>query len=123
MVVMTALLLPSTGALAGDSERLRGTQFIGLVKEKTLSGKTAAGVKFHIFFLRGGKVTFRDQKGRRDNGTWRVTKRDAVCVRWRKMYGGKERCAVAYFKDGKIYYRGGGQTSTVDLLAYIADGF
>ena len=64
-----------------------------------------------------------DEQGRKDYGTWKVTKSDAVCVRWQKMFKGQERCAYAYFKDGKLYYRGAAGIGAVDLLAYIAEDF
>ena len=123
LAFLVALVATSTLAWSGESNRLRGTQFIGLVKEKTLSGETTAGVKFHIFFLRGGAVTYEDERGRKDNGKWRVTKRDAVCVRWKRMFKGAERCAYAYFRNGKLTYRGAIGMGTVNLLAYIAEGF
>ncbi|MCW9033765.1 MAG: hypothetical protein OQJ97_06050 [Rhodospirillales bacterium] len=102
---------------------MRGTQFIGLVKGKTLSGKNTAGVKFHLYFLRGGIVTYMDKKGSKDTGKWYVKDDKYICVRWQKMYANKQRCASAYYKDRKIIYHGMHGSGEVDLLAYIADGF
>jgi hypothetical protein len=79
-VVVTAL---GTASAAGaGSETLSGDRFITVMKNNTLSGETASGARFDMYFLPGGLVTYRDSAGDDQRGRWRIDQDGDVCISW-----------------------------------------
>ena len=87
---MTAALLAALGAatavaptaLKAAPEALRGDRFITVMADNTLSGETESGARFHMYFLPGGQVTYRDSAGEDDRGRWRLDDSGDVCITW-----------------------------------------
>jgi hypothetical protein len=69
-------------ALPVRAEILQGDRFVTGVKDNTVSGRTAAGTAYNLYFLPGGTVTYRDAAGHRVGGGWRLDRVGDVCVSW-----------------------------------------
>ena len=69
-------------ALPARAEILQGDRFITAMKDKTVSGRTAAGMAYSLYFLPGGAVTFSDAAGHHARGRWRLDRVGDVCVSW-----------------------------------------
>jgi hypothetical protein len=69
-------------ALPARADVLQGDRFITAMKDNTVSGKTAAGASYNLYFLPGGAVTYRDASGRHVGGRWRLDRVGDVCVSW-----------------------------------------
>ena len=75
-VALTAAALPARAQI------LQGDRFITAMKDNTVSGKTASGTAYNLYFLPGGMVTYSDADGHRDSGSWRLDRVGDVCVSW-----------------------------------------
>ena len=73
-------MLGAATAAAGP-EALRGDRFITVMQNNTLSGATAGGARYDMYFLPGGLVTYRDSTGADDRGRWRIDRDGDVCIR------------------------------------------
>ena len=69
-------------ALPARAEILQGDRFITAMKDNTMSGRTAAGTAYNLYFLPGGAVTYSDAAGRHAGGRWRLDRVGDVCVSW-----------------------------------------
>lgn len=69
-------------ALPAHADILQGDRFITAMKDNTLSGRTAAGTSYNLYFLPGGAVTYSDAVGHRVGGRWRLDRVGDVCVSW-----------------------------------------
>jgi hypothetical protein len=76
-VVISAATLPAR------AEILQGDRFITAMKDNTVSGRTAAGAAYNLYFLPGGTVTYSDAVGHRNSGSWRLDRVGDVCISWR----------------------------------------
>jgi hypothetical protein len=88
-----AVLLAVIGVattVAAEPEALRGDRFITVMQNNTLSGETAAGARYDMYFLPGGLVTYRDSTGEDDRGRWRIDGDGDVCIAW--TGSDQERC-------------------------------
>jgi hypothetical protein len=74
--------LGAATAVAAGPETLRGDRFITVMANNTLSGETADGVRYDMYFLPGGLVTYRDATGEDDRGRWRIDGDGDVCISW-----------------------------------------
>jgi hypothetical protein len=79
MVAAMILLVPPARA-----EPLRDGDFIEVMKDNTLSGKTQTGINYNVYFLPGGEVTYEDQTGKVEHGAWSIDPDGDVCVKWTK---------------------------------------
>ena len=61
---------------------MRGDQFITMMQSNTLSGTTAAGDAFNIYFLPGRHRDYQDATGTRDGGSRHIDEEGDVCVAW-----------------------------------------
>lgn len=84
-----ALLMQPLTASARDSQ---GDRFITATEGNTVSGTTPAGLAYHLYFLAGGQVTYLDETGVTDSGTWNLDPGGNVCLRWQKPIDGMEGC-------------------------------
>ena len=69
-------------ALPAHADILQGDRFITAMKDNTVSGRTAAGTSYNLYFLPGGAVTYSDAVGHRVGGRWRLDRAGDVCVSW-----------------------------------------
>ncbi len=88
MLGLAALVIPSVAS----AERLRGDNFITVMGNNTLTAKNEEGVRYHIFFLPGGQVTYQDRTGKEDHGTWTIDRSGDVCITWSSLMAGKQNC-------------------------------
>ena len=79
VLVAAAMAAPASAA----PQVLRGDEFITMMQRNTLSGTTAAGTDFDIYFLPGGTATYREATGTHDSGSWHLDSDGDVCVAWR----------------------------------------
>ncbi len=117
-----AVLLTLQTGLA-QSAQLKGPMFVTLARGNTFIGQLPDGVKFHAYFLSGGVATFVDENGDRDTGQWRMRADDALCVTWRRMNPGEERCATLQIEGRKIRLEGNTLVGEVTFTGTIIDGF
>ncbi len=117
LAVLLAMQLRSTYSDA--DERLRGTMFMSLVNGNTISGTMKDGTGFKAYFLSGGIATFVNEKGFRDTGDWRIDEDDRVCVTWKKMNDGAERCATVWLAGDKLRLEGNVRVGEVELMGSI----
>jgi hypothetical protein len=71
----------------------RAEPLVEILKDNTVSGHTASGVPYNLYFLEGGQVTYADGDGHRDSGIWHVGERDEVCLRWQSAGTPGEGCS------------------------------
>jgi hypothetical protein len=66
---------------------------VEILKDNTVSGHTASGVPYNLYFLEGGRVTYADAAGQRDSGVWRIGEKGEVCLRWQGVGTPGEGCS------------------------------
>jgi hypothetical protein len=81
----------SAAPLPASAEILQGLRFVTAMKDNTLSGKTAAGTAYNVYFLPGGMATS-DAAGTRDNGRWQLDRDGDVCVSWHGTVATSQGC-------------------------------
>jgi hypothetical protein len=92
----------ATGALAAIAlapalahaapEQLKGSRFIEVIQDNTLSGTTSDGAAYNLYFLPGGEVTYDDSSGARDRGRWSMDSEGDVCISFEKVADGRAQC-------------------------------
>jgi hypothetical protein len=73
-------------------EQLKGSRFIEMMQDNTLSGTTADGTAYNLYFLPGGEVTYDDASGARDRGRWSMDPDGDVCISFDKVDDGRAQC-------------------------------
>lgn len=108
LLVAASLPMQPMAASARDSQ---GDRFVTATEGNTVSGTTAAGLSYHLYFLAGGQVTYLDETGAMDSGAWNLDPGGNVCLRWQKPIDGMEGCfqpsisgdrVVLQNKDGSL---------------------
>lgn len=107
LIALLVMFLPiaPNGAFA-DSQQVKGSEFVTIMNGNTLLATNKAGVKFKAFFVSGGIATYEDETGARDQGSWRIRDDQEVCVTWKKIEDGKERCARVFSGGGELTWKG-----------------
>ena len=100
---------------AAEPQAVRGDQFIAMMNGNTLSGTTAAGTAFNLYFLPGGSATYQDATGARDSGSWHLDESGDVCVAWQNPAEQQEGCFRVTVDGGKVTWEGkeGGGRATL----------
>jgi len=107
VVILIALAVAATGAPADAAPMaVRGDQFITMMNGNTLSGTTAAGKAFNIYFLAGGIATYQEAGGTRDGGSWHLDKDGDVCVAWQNPAERQEGCFRVTVDGAKVAWEG-----------------
>jgi len=119
--VLAALALAPGWAQAAP-EQLRGSRFIEVMGDNTLSGTTADGAAYNLYFLPGGEVTYDDSAGARDRGRWSMDQDGDVCVSFEAVDDGRAQCYRVEVDGRTVSWRGkaGGQA---ELRGGIAESF
>jgi hypothetical protein len=81
-ILVLAFGIALSAALPARAEILQGDRFITAMKDNTVSGRTAAGAAYNLYFLPGGTATYSDAVGHRNGGSWRLDRVGDVCVSW-----------------------------------------
>jgi hypothetical protein len=92
LVLPGAACLVVASAAAAAPEQLKGMRFIDVMQDNTLSGTTASGAEFNMYFVAGGGVTYEDSSGVRDRGRWQMDPDGDVCITWRERQPDQEHC-------------------------------
>jgi len=81
-ILVLAFGVALAAALPSRADTLQGDRFITAMKDNTVSGRTAAGTAYNLYFLPGGIVTYSDAAGRHVSGSWQLDRSGDVCVGW-----------------------------------------
>jgi hypothetical protein len=111
-------VLGAATAAAGP-EALRGDRFITVMQNNTLSGATAGGARYDMYFLPGGLVTYRDSTGADDRGRWRIDGDGDVCIAWTSS---EETCFRVTLDGAAVSWEGKSGSGRGRLRGGIADG-
>ena len=104
------------------AEQLTGSRFIEVVQDNTLSGTTADGAAYNLYFLPGGEVTYDDATGASDRGRWFMDPEGDVCVSFEKVEDGAAQCYRVEIDGREVTWHGkaGGETG---LRGGVAESF
>jgi hypothetical protein len=105
-VSLVAIIALMAAEAHGDPRPVKGDQFITMMESNTLSGHTAAGTAFNIYFLPGGVATYTDDTGARDSGNWHLDKDGDVCVAWRDPAERQQGCFRVTVDGDKVGWEG-----------------
>ena len=85
---------------------LRGDEFITVMQDNTLSGRTTSGSPFDIYFLPGGAATYREATGTHDSGSWHLDSDGDVCVAWRNPRDVQQGCFRVTVDGHRVTWEG-----------------
>jgi len=85
---------------------LHGDEFITMMQDNTLSGRTTSGSPFDIYFLPGGAATYREATGTHDSGSWHLDSDGDVCVAWRNPRDVQQGCFRVTVDGHKVTWKG-----------------
>lgn len=113
--LVLVLAAAAAAPAAAEPQAVRGNQFITMMDGNTLSGTSAAGTAFNLYFLPGGIATFQDAAGTRDSGTWRLDEAGDVYVAWQNAADRQDGCFRVTVDGGKVTWEGkeGGGRATL----------
>ena len=114
--------LASAPAAHAAAEQLKGARFIEVMQDNTLSGTTAAGVAYNLYFLPGGEVTYDDSTGARDRGRWSMDPDGDVCVGFEQIDGGRSQCYRVELDGRELTWQGKADGQAA-LRGDVAEGF
>jgi hypothetical protein len=116
-----ALLL--TSPIATSAESWRGDEFVTLMDGNTLSGSTAAGLAFNLYFLASGQVTYANIAGQRVSGAWHLDRNGDVCITWSRRVEAFEGCFRMYVDGDRIIWRSERASGRGVLRGGVTDSF
>ncbi len=111
------LLAPPAAAAA---KPLKGYEFFSIVEDNTLSGETAGGVAYKLYFLAGGIATYAGANGVNDMGRWRIDDAGDVCLTLPVMSKDKEDCYSVSLDGSNLSWEGKGGSGTGTLFGGIS---
>ena len=106
-----AAVLVAIAAGPAAAEQLKGSRFIEVMQDNTLSGTTADGAAYNLYFLPGGEATYDDATGARDRGRWSMDADGDVCVSFEKVDAGPKGLVLSF--------RGNEFADPLKLVAFI----
>lgn len=118
-----ALLAPLAGPAFAQPEPLKGTRFLDVMENNTLSGTTEDGTAYNLYFLSGGELTYEDASGARDRGRWSMGPGGDVCVRFEQVDDGRQHCFDVEVDGRKLTWRGKGGEGKGTLRGGVAESF
>ena len=122
--ILIALVIAATAAPAGaEPQAVRGDQFITMMHSNTLSGTTAAGDAFNIYFLAGGIATYQEAGGTRDTGSWHLDKDGDVCVAWHNSADRQDGCFRVTVDGAKVAWEGKAGSGRAALRGGVSEMF
>ncbi len=90
--------LTALGAVAllasvpAEAKSLRGDAFITAMDGNTLTGKSADGTPYKLYFLPGGQATIQEGSGQPQYGHWTLDKSGDVCLKWSGDVASEDGC-------------------------------
>jgi hypothetical protein len=120
--VASGLTISAASALAAP-EQLKGQRFIDVMQDNTLSGTTAEGGRFNMYFLPGGEVTYDEASGSSDHGRWWMDPDGDVCVRWAGYDRERDHCFAVSVDGDHLLWQGKGGSGESVLRGGVGDTF
>src|SRR5262245_27439075 len=99
LVLAGTRTLPTLG-LPGTSAMTRDSRFVEALKDNAASRKAATGMRYNLYFVEGGEVTYADASGRHDSGTWQINEKGDVCLHWRYLAAPVDGCFNVTLHEG-----------------------
>ena len=118
-----ALIALAPSAVQAEPQLLRGTRFLEVMQNNTLSGTTEGGASFNLYFLPGGAVTYDDSSGARDRGRWSLDSQGDVCVRFDQADDGREHCYQVEIDGRSVTWRGKSGDGQATLRGGVVESF
>jgi hypothetical protein len=118
---LVAIALAPALAFAA-AEQLKGSRFIEVMQDNTLSGTTEGGASYNLYFLPGGEVTYDDSTGARDRGRWSMDSDGDVCVSFEQVDDGRAQCYRVEV-DGRTVTWQGKADGQATLRGGVAESF
>lgn len=103
---LTFLLAAFITPAAAEPQTVRWGDFVTMMQGNTLSGTTAAGTVFNMYFIAGGNATYQEVGGARDFGTWHLDKDGDVCVAWKNSPDSANGCFHVTVDGSKVAWEG-----------------
>jgi hypothetical protein len=110
------------GVAHAAAEPLKGSRFIEAMQDNSLSGTTADGAAYNLYFLPGGEVTYDDSTGVRAHGRWSMDPDGDVCVSFEDVDAGRAQCYLVEVDGRSVTWRGKGDGQAV-LRGGVAESF
>jgi hypothetical protein len=104
-------------------EQLKGSRFIEVMQDNTLSGTTSDGAAYNLYFLPGGEVTYDDATGARDRGRWSMDSDGDVCISFEKVDDGRAQCYRVEVDGSTVTWRGKAGDRVATLRGGVAESF
>ena len=108
--------------IGGGPRLLTGDEFITVMQNNTLSGTTAAGDAFNVYFLPGGAATYKDATGAHDTGVWHLDK-GGICLDWRNPRDKEQGCFRVLVDGDSVTLEGPAGSSRAILRGGISETF
>ena len=124
MLAVAVLLAVALGPAVAKAaaEQLKGSRFVEVMQDNTLSGTTRGGAAYNLYFLPGGEVTYDDSTGARDRGRWFMDPEGDVCVSFEKDDDGAAQCYRVEV-DGRAVTWQGKAAGKATLRGGVAESF
>jgi hypothetical protein len=118
---LTVALAPALAQ--AEAEQLKGTRFIDVMQNNTLSGTTADGASYNLYFLPGGEITYDDSSGERDRGRWSMDPDGDVCVSFEHVDDGRTHCYQVEIDGRHVTWTGKGGDGSATLRGGVTESF
>ena len=118
-----AVIVFGSDSLHAQAEPLRGTRFLDVMQNNTLSGTTEGGADYNLYFLPGGEFTYNNSSGARDRGRWSMDSQGDVCVRFEQFDDGRERSLPVEIDGRAVTWRGNAGDGRASLRGSVAESF
>jgi len=118
-----AVMVLVPDSLHAQAEPLRGTRFLDVMQNNTLSGTTEGGDAYNLYFLPGGELTYDDSSGERDRGRWSMDPQGDVCVRFEKVDDGREHCYQVEIDGRTVTWHGKTGDGRATLRGGVVESF
>ena len=112
----------ATPALAAP-EQLKGIRFIDVMSGNTVSGTTASGAAFNMYFVDGGDVTYEDSAGEHDHGRWLTDADGDVCITWHDRNPKQQNCYQVTVDGDQVTWAGKGGKGEALLRGGVGTSF
>ncbi|GAB2178838.1 hypothetical protein [Dongia sp. agr-C8] len=115
--------LGAAALLAGvpaEAKSLRGDAFITAMAGNTLTGKTADGTPYKLYFLPGGQATIQEGTAETQTGAWSLDKSGDVCLKWPKAVVSEDGCYRVDVVGHKVSWSSKNGTQKARLFGGVA---